>query len=258
MASESISKAAEVSGSLRYWSLQEIKEVVAVASAGLPSAAPGGTVKYAALSRAYWDRVHNIGPGCLTFFVKKDTSTPETREGIAAKARAQGVDAVWAILEPVFRGRQAVPYEVTSEGYGDFLIELGPIAVGLATSAFKHEGFSSQQSFHLLGMTFLTRAKLLTALVVSLAGDDELQGERIALASASAHSAWEESVRELLGSVAGLPAYDVPVRAALAKLDEYAAKGDENTFRGIAFHPKESNKDVISSQYQVPGGVDYF
>lgn len=257
MVRESTKKAAEVTGALRYWSLQDMNSIVAAASGGLPEVMLHESAQYAALSKAYWRRARGSGPGLLAgLFGKKDTSIPETREGIAQRARLEGAAAIWAILEPAFSERETAPDLASVQGFGNILVELGPTAVAIAISAFKHEGFSSQQSFHHLGMAFLNRAKLLTALVVSLAGEDALAGERIALASVSASGGWEKSLRTLLNCVANLPGYDVPVHAALAKLDEYSKKGT-GSFYEMGFRPHESREDVVSSQQRVPGGVEH-
>ena len=257
MMDEGISRASEVTGALRYWRPDDIDTITTIGSTGLPKEAPQPQSKHAALSQAYWRKVRGEGPGLFAaLFGKKDTSVPETREAIAARARAEGLGAIWTILRPMFHGEEAVPDVLAPEGYGHVLSELGPVAVGLATSAFKHEGFLSQDSFHALGMTFLMRAKLLTALVVSLAGEGELEGERLALAVVSAGSLYETSVREVLKSVAAFPIYDVPVNAAFAKLDEYSRKAANSPYKGLVCRPREIQTDVLSTEYYVPGEVE--
>jgi len=252
---ETTKEAAEVTGCLRYWSLDDTETIVDVASSPFPEERSGEPDKYAALSKAYWRHVRGEQSGLFSrLFGKRDPNVPETREGIVAKARADGFEGIWGILRPSFCGEEMIPIGVMPSPYAQVLLELGPIAVALAIRVFQQEAFSTQHAFHNLGMAFLRRAKLLIPFVVSLIGKDELPGERIALASVMAHRTVHPSVRALLKAVATLPEYAVAAKAGLAKLDEYPE--GESDFGDFRFLPDEFPDDVICKNYEVPGGVE--
>lgn len=263
MVSQAVYRASEVTGALRYWTREDVETIVSVSRAGWPSEAPDESEEHVALAKVYWRRVRVQGPDFFAWMLgKKHRSVPETREGIVAKARAEGVQPISAILGRAFYGEETGHGPEPTKILADVLVELGPIAVGLGVSALTHGGFSSQESFAVLGGVFLERAKLLTALVVSLAGADTLQGERVALASVS-HllDAYEKNVRELLQSVADLPGYDVAVRAAVAKLDEYSgelSKKRADIIGNFVMRPREYKKDIVCQEYDVPVDVDYW
>lgn len=253
MDTKTIEEAAKLTGCLRYWCLDELKTILTIADRPFPEKSAPVSDRHAALSKAYWRLVRWESPGFLEkFFAKRNLDVPETREEIVAKVRADGFDGVWSILDPSFCGQEAIP--TTFPDYSQILLELGPTAVGLAIRAFKVGSFETQDAFHLIGITLLRRAKLLTPLIVSFIEDDEISGERIALVSVGHHRTLHPTVRALLKAVAGLSGYEVVTEAGLAKLDEYPE--EKSDLGDLRFLPHEYPGDVVCKEYDVPGGLE--
>ncbi len=212
-------------------------------------------LKYKELIGTYWQYVQeedNKRSGLL--ILKRQirlNNLAEARASVAGQILSAGSEAVWTTLGEVFSGERGVNPEIP-DWLADVILDFGAAGAGLAANVFKNVDFPTQMSFHILGFTFLERAKLMHALILSLVGEDESAGERIALACVSARGFSWDNLRRLLKRAEKVSQTRTAAQAALAKVAEYEQK---KKFVGTWLNSHEYPQDVIQKETRIIGKV---